>query len=107
MFSDLEDAMLIISAVAAAMVARYYAVRFVRRRSFSRRRQQIYILTPMFAAMFLVLNGFWMSLSWPDMLAIPVITLFQIGFMIPIIIAFSLLPNPFWKETAKRDQESA
>jgi hypothetical protein len=105
MFSTFEALVFIAGATTAAMLARHFAIRFVLRRNYSRRRQQLYILTPMFAAMFLTMNAvwmppnaIWMSSNWPDLLIIPQVTTFQVIFMVPLLLAFSFLPNPFWKQ---------
>ena len=61
----------------------------------------------MFAGIFLVLNAFWLSLTWPDLLIVPVVTLLQMALVLPLIIAISFVPNPFLKPTDSEDQISS
>jgi hypothetical protein len=107
MFSDFEAALFIVAGTSAAMIARHFATRFVRRRHYSGRRQTMFILTPMFGAMFLILNAFWIPITWFAFVSIPIVTLVQVAFMLPIIFAFSFLPNPFRKPASQDERESS
>jgi hypothetical protein len=95
MFNDYETVSLIISITAAAMVTRYFAIRFAERHGYTGKVRVVAVLTPMFATMLLLMNAWLYWQSWMSLGTILLITLVQVLVMLPIIVAFSFVPNPF------------